>query len=660
LERTRSYIDRAGIGTELVNLEAIVRESGKDPRQSREDVANQFLNVLQEGSAENFAMIEQVNGTWDQRLRRYYDQGLLGLDKLGPEIQELMLDAQSDLNAIYETVLERRPDESLNAFQDAAALTTLARYVKEWKGEQRTFLARFNTETNLLAEAIRDPRVAERLTYPEIPLPVVNFTPPPEARSVYRNSDYFMMRAIIEELSPLDLNQTTEKLGPIIDWAAEIRSFLEDQPSPQPKQVGAPFADGRLAELLRRFEKIGLLEPFWFRGHLPEFLAKSDTLANWMSVFRYASEEFPRQVLHARISDIRGQLKQEVAQLRTLARNFNMVVKARDDRRKSLSNNMENPMRDLGLVRWGYDTGTAETAAIQGIIGRLATEGDSALPSLARDIAERMELAKRSIPDCKVMAAVLWALARYSEMILTIELCRQNNRGKGLEFPRTLLLLRLAALMREGNLISEDQRRDRIREAKKILEGTAELAKKKLLLSAGYIMYQAWKQQMLSVPEPMRKPELQTGETRAWAEECFDLGERAYHILDPNSLAWAYAINHCAYVGTITGVRPDTTKEFVLRLAKLESIAALWNPRFDDTLGIYYLVQAQRKWDSSSAEERDVSDLAGDLTLARDYLNRAKLRNPGDIDIEEHLLLLRIFSNEIDAHRKSHTHPATR
>ena len=114
-------------------------------------------------------------------------------------------------------------------------------------------------------------------------------------------------------------------------------------------------------------------------------------------------------------------------------------------------------------------------------------------------------------------------------------------------------------------------------------------------------------------------------------------------------------MNHCAYVGIVTGVKPKLTEEYFEELLRLQSFPALWNSRFEDTLGVYYLLKAERMWDAASPEERPRLNLSSLLVTARVHLERASERDPGDIDLQEHRTRLERLENNYVSARGAET-----
>jgi hypothetical protein len=165
-----------------------------------------------------------------------------------------------------------------------------------------------------------------------------------------------------------------------------------------------------------------------------------------------------------------------------------------------------------------------------------------------------------------------------------------------------------------------------------------------ILLGAGFVLFHIWKQVMIGKNTEERNLINQSTQQRNLAEKAFEFGEEAINSFNESSLPWAYAVNHCVYVGTMTSVYKDQTLQHFETLLRLKGFPAIWSPRFDDTLGCFYLLRAQRKF--FFAEDKGQVDISSDVKYAEHYLNTASKNDPGDIDIREHLGLLDKLINE--------------
>jgi hypothetical protein len=138
-----------------------------------------------------------------------------------------------------------------------------------------------------------------------------------------------------------------------------------------------------------------------------------------------------------------------------------------------------------------------------------------------------------------------------------------------------------------------------------------------------------------------------------WAARCFAVGEEAVRLLrDADDLAWAYAVNHCGYVGLMTGVEPDKTQQYLLELSEMQGRPAIWNARFDDTLGTDFLLRAEVALRAvnqvaSRALRSTLDEITSDLQQADRCFRQARSREFGDIDVESHLQRTDVALNKV-------------
>jgi len=63
-------------------------------------------------------------------------------------------------------------------------------------------------------------------------------------------------------------------------------------------------------------------------------------------------------------------------------------------------------------------------------------------------------------------------------------------------------------------------------------------------------------------------------------------------VLPRLSLPWAFAANHCAYVGSVLRIEPDKTRQALEYLLELRSTHT-WHYRFADTLAYREVITAR-------------------------------------------------------------------
>jgi hypothetical protein len=111
-------------------------------------------------------------------------------------------------------------------------------------------------------------------------------------------------------------------------------------------------------------------------------------------------------------------------------------------------------------------------------------------------------------------------------------------------------------------------------------------------------------------------------------------------------LAWAFAVNHCAYVGTVTERNLGRVEKYFDLLIRLKANRAVWNSRFDDTLGYQYLRRLEAEVGRESLTVSR-SALLAMADRAEGLFSQAQASDFGDIDLEEHISRLSIARRKL-------------
>lgn len=648
-KRAMAYIERTRIREIMQNLHNVIGlGTGTLRAENRDEKIKAFLDILREKSAETFSYIEQINGTWSQRLRRLFDRKLLSLDYLGPEISDLVIDHREILNKLNNSIRKGRPYFTINAFQDASALTILQKYIVDRESGRGNLLVRFYTETVSLIDLLeKDEEIRDILTYKESPPDLSQF--PKQCNLIHRDADYLIMRALFRELAPKTSLASLDELKPLEDLYLRLQGLLQEESVDIESAITQLTFQGKsLIELIENYEQISIMKPLWVEGGIPDILKELNEIAGWTKIFQFAKGERTGFIMNAQIRDIREQLESQVSQIRIWTNDFKTILKAREKRLKYLEV-IEDPIRDLGLIRWNYELDDDEKRLIVNTIRDLTDEANVSL--VASTIATNMEIARKKIKECKSVCAILWSLGRFKEIDGIVEQCRLQHQGR---IPSNLTAIQIAARMRAGDITTEDERQRIISRTSTFLSNLPRNERTGVLLSAGYIYYHAWRQAMVKTSNVKdRLWENQPQHIRIWAEKSFELGEEAFYLLDKNTLAWAYAVNHCSYVSIATGVEPERKNEYFGILVRLRMYEELWCSRFDDTVGYYYLDHAEKSWYLSAEEERKLIDISEDLERAGTSFDEAKKRDTGDTDLYEHMDRLSILIHAYEDFKKT-------
>ncbi len=638
----------------LSYLNRIIKGNLMESTEGGMDRTQEFVAVLREIAGEAFAYIEQTNGAWWQRIKRYYDERLIRLDRLGHDIRSLQQTNEQDLRTINRALQKRRPRYSFNAFEDALALTILHKLIKETDDKPSHEVVRFYTETGQVRSSIRDEaELRSFLSYEESP--VKDLRAPTDGDLVLRDSDYFIVRAWFQELSPgvaafeSDSLADLKRLSNDLDHLAQENEDVIKRATKELK-----FGEREIINLIESFEKLTIMEDVWTRGGIVREAQTRDILKNWKDVFDFAQSNATKQLVNEQIESVLSSLESKVGQMSTWTKDYKLIYDATHATQRDVKGKIKEPSRDLGLIRWGCALSEGESTELTAILNSLL-EDEMDLHVEVMRLATSMEEARAKPDRCMLVCGALWAIRSYSKIVETVSICEKNNADK--PFPISLHVIRAAAEAKAEALANRAKRQESVARVLALLSKAAEEERKKILLGVGYVLYQAWKLEMgtedIWAPLPHNVDE----ETQDWALTSFRLGEEAFDYFDAmpdRQLERAFAINHCAYVGTITGVESTKTSEYVNKLINLEGNPQLWTARFDDTLGCHFLRNATKMWYSTIPEERVNLSMTfrNDLVDSGMYFEDAIKNDIGDTDVRRHRTRLRALEDEYSQLKK--------
>lgn len=651
--RARQFLRSKGILDIMSQLHQIATESDVSTSEDERFRVKRFLDILSAVAGKTFAHIEQCNGTWWERFHRYLDSDLLCLNRLGPETHELLETDEDMIHEINAFLRPMRPGYSINVFQDAAALTILHSIIRDKERGTSDEIVRFYTETAKMRRAIQGNKRLQTLLSYERPF-ADEIATPLGAELVLRDSHYFIIRAWFEELKPGNHEVDSDTLKELKGLSEKLE-WLLSLPEEDIERAMREMRHGRknLSDLVKDFEQLAIMDYVWTSSGIPEDLKNLEVLKQWTRVFEFAERPNTDEVVFMQIQDVREELESRVSRIQIWTKDFKRFLAASERTRKRVSGKIENLRRDLGLVRWGYALNEREKEVLLTALDFLFLEDDFDPSVSASRAATRMEEARHDPRQCLVMCGILWTVGCFESIVDLVKECIENNARE--TFPPSLTVIQAAAEVRTGRLSGREERR---RIVERVWDLQADLPQDQragVLLGVGYVLYHAWKQEKVGSGIGIHAAEGLEAEVREWAEKSFTLGEEASKVLPPNELAWAYSINHCAYVGIVAGVEPEKTGKYFERLVQLESFPALWNARFADTVGSYYLLKAERLWEESSPEDREGLDLSRHFKSAREYFEKAKARDIGDIDIDEHINRLNLLEDKYERLKSSHS-----
>jgi len=648
LDKAREFLRSKGIWDAMSQLDDVVTGKGPDDGSDERDRVERFVEILRKKPGEIFARIEQANGTWCHRLRRYERDKILSFDKMGPEMYELLPANEDVVCKINKILGAKRPGLSINVFQDAAALTCLVYFIRQREEESSSEIVRFYTETmtNLGELIYGDDELRSLLSYKTAP--VSGMAAPIDSEVVIRDADYFVMRAWFAELTMTGGRGSLGTLEDLKTLSEKIEDTLSSSEADFDEAMKQIELGGReLRALIGDFEQLATMDNVWTSGRIPESLQKFEVLRQWTRVFDFAARSDTGVLVSEQIQEVRSRLESKVYRMGRWTRDFRKVVEATLRTRQRFESKIDDVMRDLGLVRWGYSLSPSEQAELIDLLDSLLRREDEGdIAAHASRAAMWMDEARTNPRRCMLVCGVLWSIHCYEQLVDLADECVAGTGGG--QVPPSLLVIQAAAEMRIGRAATHDERRAIVNRIWGLYEGLSGAQRRGVLLGVGYVLYHAWRLSNLGGMITTDTEADVASEIAEWARKSFFLGGEAHKALRENQLAWAYSVNHCAYVGTMTGVEAGEIQKYIIELGRLETVTAVWNARFSDTVGTFFLTAAEKDWEQTDPDKRKDLDLSVSLERAKTYLEKARARHIGDIDVEEHLTRLAILKRNYD------------
>jgi len=542
---------------------------------SKEDRAIRFIDRLRTVAPKTWVAIELARGTWKARLSQLAHHQVLRFDARGIDTRSV-LEGQP-FRIFHHALRTHREGSALSNVHDAAALAMLHGDIHSGESDR---LVRFYTETHVVSELWRDQTIRELLSYRSNSNGLID-------HSVLRDADYFNVRANFDALRFEGGPAVNIRRGPVsvpIDElervANELTNVVEQGETRFESAIQRLYVGEQpLTDTVRDLESLSFVRNVWFQYEPPEPLLDKDL---WNEVWDF-SDEMVAGVLDTELATVREQLRAEVSQIETWSYNFRAllgrVVEVKTGWR---AESMPEPLRDLGIIRWGINLEPAESDRLRQYVMDLMSVDDEVRERTCVTFATLIESAPPSLSDTVITVCVLWFLRLFQAIINVVD---EHERLSTAPVMPSLLIMRAAARLRAPTVTERPAIDKVILEVVTLCEHVGPDLRKQLLLGSGFVLYYAFLlEKNAKHPDQRRLASL--------ARRSFEAGDEAVQLLPENTLAWAFAMNHCAYVGTVTGVHPDKTSDYHDRVVQLRG-SEFWHYRFADSVAWHHILLAK-------------------------------------------------------------------
>jgi hypothetical protein len=542
-----------------------------------------------------FPMVEMAHGNWEQRLSRFARRGIIRFDDQ-MEISHLLRDPVVwDIRELIGR--ERRPRRdgtqlSFSTLRDATALGMLHGQVERLDAGEPVPVVRFYTETDVLREAwrTRDSSLRAMLTYRR------RLCEESEFDFIVRDTDYFILRSLFHALRFRSLRspqrgrpQRDAMFGTLASLSEELFALVVEGGSRLDEFLATRrFRGSRkipLEKYIAQFESLNFIRTFLQRYEPSEQLRGA--VAGLPEVWDFAGRSATREKFVGESGLMLKQLSSVTQSYRAALTYLQRILVASEQwmRTKIRPYQLPDPIRDLGLIRWGIELSARDLDNFDSLIREIVSGEEDEWWRGCAHLAESM-----SNPDFVNVAnfatgcGVLWALNMFDLILETLD------RG-GATMPVSLKLLRAAAELHGSKKPDVERKAALLAEAEAMVDEAIE--RQKYLIGLGYLYFHAFK----SEGDKFRM----TADTGAlnvnvngWRRRAFEVGQEAVGLLaGTGGLRWAFAVNHCVYVADAVGLRDPAVADYLQTLADIEfAHKEFWNYRFADTIGFHHLILA--------------------------------------------------------------------
>lgn len=586
-----------------VELASILRASDK-PRHDALALLSDW--IMLEGY-ELFVRLELCfGGDWTQRLTSLLHRRAFDFSRLHP-LDDFVTD-DTVTEALYATLREHRQDPDLepNNVIDAAALSGLHRLIRSPELQKKAI--RFYTETvpvrqtfemgdgqDLLAVTIGNRQV-----------------------SILRTAEYFLLRASFGALgfSKARRAQPTHN-GYAIDRFRTLHAELQDLmstaqagPELQLRVSQLRLGSTPLGELLDKLYRLQFLRdvvlqwaerPNALEELLPELLPPLSSPAFQDTATLRVMTSF---------RNLSSQIDMEIGAWRRWNGDFRMLRRALGQKRKVLQGGKKSARdgralpeidKDLGFGRWGLERELRDRERLTDLIEAALDESETRLTLRAASLAILLAQQPLERNDLEYALCACWFLQEWGLIARAWTSARETGHVDFTELPAGLHVIgfvgRVKTVYQSERETTADLTRafDAIvRDVEAFLDGDRSSPDRHM--GVAHVAYWAWKRakEFLASMRLVERPAADSDAAaaapqlaargQAWARRSFAAAEEAMRHCQPNSLQFAFALNHCVYVGHAAHIHLDRVQRYYERLSDDADLHRHY--RFADTLAM--------------------------------------------------------------------------
>jgi len=647
-ERVYTFLRSEGIEAEMTHLLDIVNSDLDEGLKIQ-----QFLKELQSVGAETFVAIELANGSWQERLKRLHST-VLGFEKIGSHMDDILKERVVwRFNKVLSEQIGSR-QLSLSNLRDASALAVLHGMIGARNLGRDVPIVRFYTDTDRLIHAwSTNDKMRHDLSYSNN---VVSFQK--DKDFIFRDTDYFVLRASFEALRFKGVNRRRRQMSVTLTEldrvSRELDKALVDPSVDLIKKVEQiRVCDRILVEVIAEIETLSFLRSVWSQYKPPKAL--KSMISGLADVWAFADDQMTQGCLY---SDIRRDvdiLKRELGEKVSHIRSWYTLFREVQNRASGIRGRYEehglpDPMRDFGMIRWGFELSEETAERIQDYFEALSSVDDDEWVRGCADFVSEVEGVDDN-SSCTVVCSILWLLTLFERLVEVIN-DYEDMTGKVAVSP-SFFMMRNAARLRTKSSFSRIEKEEQIADLAAHLHNLVDMERGRLLIGLGYNCFYVWHSERDRFPA--LEPSIEGKEIGlSWAERSFSFGEEAVGLLKKDDpLGYAFAINHCAFVGVMTGVKHELTRIYLDRLAELRGEKGVWHYRFADTLAYSDHLEAEKLWETIRGQEssRDIEKLRKRACRMLDSADRF-LREAGpyynDPEIPQHRLQIERLKRNIN------------